>query len=300
MHNGVIFNFQRYSVHDGPGIRTTVFLKGCPLNCWWCHNPESQDIKPEIMFWERRCIRCLACVKSCGHGAISEKDGRPNFTKEKCESCGSCEKSCPAKAREAVGKIVTADFVMKEVLKDRIFFDESKGGVTFSGGEPLMQPEFLYELLDRCREEYIHTVLDTSGFASWEVLERISTKVDLFLYDIKIMDCEKHRKYTGVPNDIILENLRRLSEKRCSIFARIPIITGINDDLENIKSTGEFLSHLYIQQVNILPYHNMAMDKYNRLSKEYKLNDVTVPEDSRMSMISQTLEEYGLNVKIGG
>lgn len=239
-------------------------------------------------------------MKSCEHGALFQEGNSIIYKKEKCVLCGACINACPLKAREVTGKTVTADSVMKEILKDRIFYDESGGGVTFSGGEPLMQPDFLYELLERCRDEYIHTALDTSGFASWDVLDKVSSLVDLFLYDIKLMDNEKHRKYTGVPSDIILQNIRKLSERQRRIFARIPIIPGINDDDENIRSTGEFLSRLNIMQVNILPYHNMAADKYNRLSREYKINDTTAPDDAKMSAISNILAQYGLNVKIGG
>jgi pyruvate formate lyase activating enzyme len=300
LQRGVIFNIQRYSTHDGPGIRTTVFLKGCPLNCLWCHNPESQAPGIEMMYWEKRCIRCMSCVEKCPQGALRREDDSIVYLKHKCILCGICTSICPTKAREVAGKEVTSDLVMKEILKDSIFYDESQGGVTFSGGEPIMQEEFLCELLDRCKDEYIHTVLDTSGFTHWDVLERLVSKVDLFLYDIKIMNSEKHREYTGVPNEIILENLRKLSDRHCRIFVRIPILPGINDDAENLRAMAAYLTDLNIEQVNILPYHDMAIDKYNRLSRQYLMGDIRKPDEESMAKIQYSLSKYGLNVKIGG
>lgn len=300
MTKGTIFNIQKYSVHDGPGIRTTVFFKGCPLNCWWCHNPESQSLLQEIMYMERRCTICSSCVDICQNGALNFKNGKIEYIRERCILCGDCVSKCLPKARELAGKTVTAEYLMKEIHKDQIFYDESCGGVTFSGGEPLMQMDFLYELLKMCKEEGLHTTLDTSGFSTWESLEKIKDLVDLFLYDIKLMDSEKHKKYTGVSNDLILKNIISLSENHCRIFARMPIIPGINDDDENICSSGEFLSHLNIEQVNILPYHNIGIDKYIRLYRNYSLIDIKVPSDESILKISHSLEEYGLNIKIGG
>lgn len=297
---GYIFNMQKFSVHDGPGIRTTVFLKGCPLNCWWCHNPESQETLPEVMCFSGRCLNCGECVKECLEGALAFESGELKFIREKCRACGRCAGICPSKAREVAGREVSVDYVVSQVMKDRIFYDESGGGVTFSGGEPLMQIEFLYELLNACKDEGLNTAVDTSGFAPWQVMERVASKTDLFLYDIKLMDNEKHMKYTGVPNDVILENLKRLSGMGKSIWARIPVVPAINDDNENIMLTGEFLSKLGIQKVNILPYHGIAGDKYSRMSKDYKLKDLKEPSNMLMSEISECLKGFGLNVKIGG
>lgn len=297
---GTIFNIQKFSVHDGPGIRTTVFFKGCPLNCWWCHNPESQDADAEIMYWDRKCLKCGTCIRLCPQKALDFAGDRIIQDKERCRRCGVCVKSCQARAVEFAGRKVASEYVMKEIMKDRIFYDESGGGVTFSGGEPLMQPEFLYELLLRCREEGLHTALDTTGFTSWDILERMLGMVDLFLYDVKLMDSEKHRKYTGVPNDTILGNLRRLSERNCRVNARVPVIPGINDDVDNIEQTGKFLTDINISQVNILPYHNIAVDKYNRLSRTYELIDLEEPAEETMTEIARRLKEYGLSVKIGG
>ena len=210
MASGTIFNIQRYSIHDGPGIRTTVFLKGCPLSCWWCHNPESQKYGVQLVLWKERCIGCGGCNSVCPEGAISGGGFPPVIDSEKCSGCGLCAEECPAVALEMVGKTVSSDYVMKEIEKDLIFYDQSGGGVTFSGGEPLMQPEFLAELLEKCKARDIHTAVDTCGYANWEVLS-IAGLTDLFLYDIKHMDDLVHTRTVGVSNRIILENLAKLA-----------------------------------------------------------------------------------------
>jgi len=293
---GTVFNIQRYSIHDRPGIRTTVFLKGCPLNCWWCQNPESQLSGQEIIFWEDRCIGCGACSTICPSGAIQIKNGIPVTEKEKCILCGKCIEKCPALAREMIGKKITAEEIIKEVEKDLVFYEESGGGVTFSGGEPLEQPEFLEELLNACQKKKIHTAVDTSGYVSWEILNKISSKVDLFLYDLKIMDSKRHKKYTGVSNELILENLKKLSSVHNNIFVRFPVIPGINDDYQNIKEMGEFLSSLKVTQVNLLPYHYIGVDKYRRLGRTYKLATTQPPSEEKLSEISAILEKFNLKV----
>ena len=300
MASGVIINIQKYSVHDGPGIRTTVFLKGCPLSCWWCHNPESQNPNHEIMFFEERCTGCGVCVKRCPQRAISMVNNAPIVEEGNCTFCGKCADFCPNNAREYVGKDMTVQELMKEIIKDEVFYEESNGGVTFSGGEPLIQGEFLYEVLKSCKERGIHTAVDTSGCAAWEKLEKISNKVDLFLYDLKLMNNERHKKYMGTENIIILENLKRLSAKGANIFVRMPIISGINDDDENINEAIKFLSNINVNQVNLLTYHKMGMDKYRRLKMEYKLSGMEKPSEERMAEIAEKFTQKGLKVKIGG
>jgi len=300
MTTGIIFNIQRYSIHDGPGIRTTVFLKGCPLNCWWCQNPESQLSGQEMVFWEDRCIGCGACSLNCPSSAIQMENKKPVTDKNKCNLCGECSRTCPAQAREMIGKKLTAEEIIKEVEKDLVFYEESGGGVTFSGGEPLGQSEFLEALLIRCQKKKIHTAVDTSGYISWRILKKIIPKVDLFLYDLKIMDSERHKKYTGVFNEIILENLKKLSSVHNNIFIRFPVIPGINDDYQNIKETGEFLSSLKIAQVNILPYHYMGIDKYGRLGRTYKLVTTQPPSEEKLSEIAAILSKFNLKVKLRG
>lgn len=300
MSLGTVINIQKYSVHDGPGIRTTVFLKGCPLRCWWCHNPESQNSKHEIMFFQERCSSCRVCVKRCPKNAIEIKSGYPVINEDKCILCGKCTDFCPNNAREYVGKDMTVQELMKEIIKDQVFYDQSGGGVTFSGGEPLIHVDFLDEVLKQCKARGIHTIVDTSGFAPWEEFEKIADKVDLFLYDIKLMNNEKHLKYINAENVQILENLKKLVEKGCSIYVRMPIIAGVNDDEQHINEAIKFLSNLNIIQVNLLPYHKMGMDKYRRLKMEYKLSGLEKPSDKRMVEIKDKFEKSHIKVEIGG
>ena len=300
MANGVVFKIQKYSIHDGPGIRTTIFFKGCPLNCWWCHNPESQSITPQMIFWEDRCINCGECSAACSSGAIKIKNGIPVTNKEKCILCGKCVEKCPTLAREIIGKKISAEEVIKEIEKDLIFYEESGGGVTFSGGEPLMQPKFLYDLLRQSKQQGIHTAVDTSGYSDREWLSKISDKTDLFLYDLKFMDSEKHKKYTGVSNKLILENLKLLSLKHSNIIVRIPIIPGINDDDNNILETGKFISSLNLKEINLLPYHSMSIAKYRRLGIPYKLSKIKPPTEEKIKDIEIKLKKFNLNIKIGG
>jgi pyruvate formate lyase activating enzyme len=300
MTTGTVFNIQRYSIHDGPGIRTTVFLKGCPLNCWWCQNPESQLSGQEMVFWEDRCIGCGACSLNCPSGAIRMENKKPVTDKNKCNLCGECSRICPAQAREMIGKKLSVEEIIKEVEKDLVFYEESDGGVTFSGGEPLKQSEFLKSLLICCQKKKIHTAVDTSGYISWGILNKISPKVDLFLYDLKLMDNERHKKYTGVSNELILENLKKLSSVHNNVLVRFPVIPGINDDYQNIKEIGKFLSSLKIAQVNILPYHYIGIDKYRRLGRTYKLATTQPPSKEKLSEVSVILGKFNLNVKLRG
>ena len=300
-NTGVVFDIQRFSLHDGPGIRTTVFFKGCPLNCQWCHNPESQAVGLEIMFHAGRCIRCGACEVACTHGAIFRNGNSMSTDEEKCTLCGACVESCYAEARQTVGQKMTVAQVMAEIERDVVFYDESGGGATLSGGEPLLQPDFLLTLLQACKEREIHTVLDTCGFASWETLDGIRGLVDLFLYDIKLMDDTRHQEFTSMPNDLILNNLQRLSAQGHNVILRLPIIPGLNDDEENIRQTGEFATASPgLSRVDILPYHHTATDKYKRLKRDYELSQIRPPSNARMAEIAKILGGFGLEVRIGG
>lgn len=300
MGSGTVINIQKYSVHDGPGIRTTVFFKGCPLKCWWCHNPESQNQKHEIMFFQERCTGCGVCFKRCPQKAIELQNGYPKVDKTKCTLCGKCTDFCPNNAKEYVGRDMSVQELMKEIIKDEVFYNESNGGVTFSGGEPLIYSDFLEEVLKRCKTRGIHTAVDTSGFATWDKFEKIADKIDLFLYDLKLMNNEKHIKYIGVENVNILENLKKLSDKGCNIYVRMPIVDGVNDDDENIEEAVEFISNLNVIQVNLLPYHKMGMDKYKRLKMEYKLTGQEKPSNERMAEIKDKFKKAGIRVEIGG
>lgn len=297
---GVIFNTQRYSLHDGPGIRTTLFFKGCPLRCVWCHNPESQSPLPEMMYWEARCTACGACAAACHRGAIQLTGAGLLHDPQRCSACGACVDRCPSGARGIAGRIVTPQQALREILKDRVFFDESGGGVTFSGGEPLSQPEFLEETLRLCKEEGLAATLDTSGFAPWPTLKRIISLVDLFLYDVKIMDEAAHRKYVGASNEIILENLKRLRAAGKRVVARVPLIPGVNDTHENIQRTGEFLASVPVEDVDVLPYHDMGAEKYRRLGRDYALKDVVSPSGERIDEIVSQLRGFGLSARSGG
>ena len=301
MVTGLIFDIKKFSIHDGPGIRTTVFFKGCPLSCWWCHNPESQSSRREMMFRERRCIRCGACQAVCTQGAISMDGDVVSTDREKCTLCGACVEACYAEARELVGREVTVAEVMAEIEQDVAFYDQSGGGVTFSGGEPLVQRDFLLALLRACKEKEIHTAVDTCGFATWETLDSLREHVDLFLYDLKLMDNARHLKSTGVSNELILGNLHRLSTLGHDIILRMPIIPGINDDDENIRQTGALAAALpCLNRLDVLPYHRAGAEKCSRMNRVYGLPETRPPSDERMSRIVQILRGFGLQIKIGG
>jgi pyruvate formate lyase activating enzyme len=298
---GIIFDIKKFSIHDGPGIRTTVFLKGCPLHCDWCHNPEGMNPKPEIQFWDQRCISCWDCIGECEAGALLQVAGIRQHETVMCESCGQCAEVCPTEATQLIGQSLTVPEIMAEIEKDVLIYDESGGGVTFSGGEPLLQIDFLNAVLKACKEHGIHTTVDTSGYTSPERFERIRPWVDLFLYDVKIMAEDRHIKHTGVSNRRILSNLKALSQAGEEIVARIPIIPGINADTENIRRSGEFLKSLdNLRQVNILPYHRSATEKYHRIGNSYLLPEVQPPTDELMENIRGQLESFGLFVAIGG
>ena len=299
--SGVVFDIRRYSIHDGPGIRSAVFLKGCPLRCWWCHNPENQSPEPEMIVRENRCIGCGACIEACPEDAITWPKTRtrmhtdahgfsdvPITDWDRCERCGICADACFADARERIGRAMTVEQVMAEVERDIAFYDESGGGVTFSGGEPLAQPEFTLALLRSCRAREIHTALDTCGFASWNVLDRVRPYVDLFLYDLKLLDDARHREVTGAPVGPILANLRALSEHGHAIRLRVPVIPGVNDDDESIRQIATFAASLpHLQGIDLLPYHTTAADKYVRMNRPYRLADARPLSEARMAEITE-------------
>jgi pyruvate formate lyase activating enzyme len=295
---GIIFDIKKYAINDGPGIRTTVFFQGCPLSCWWCHNPESQPRKPALMYRTNRCVLCGECVEVCPQNGI-QINGSAETDRAKCDACGTCAETCYHGAREISGKEMSIPDVMKEIERDIPFYDQSDGGVTFSGGEPLMQRSFLLELLRACQAQEIHTVVDTSGYASWEALESIRSYVDLFLYDLKFMDDERHIKYTGVSNKLVLDNLRRLTQSGTQVYVRIPLIPGINDDEENLRQSGEFLASLpNISGVELMGYHDIAAAKYEALGMAYQLNGTKPPTAEHKQRTAKKLEGFGLNVKV--
>jgi len=298
---GLILNIARYSTHDGPGIRTTVFFKGCPLNCWWCHNPESQSPVPQLIFREDRCIHCFACVKTCPHQALVIIDDSPAALGDLCDLSGECVRVCHSGAREIVGKKMISANLMNEIERDTVFYDESGGGVTFSGGEPFMQPRFLKSLLRLCKERRIHTALETCGFVNSEVLASTSAYVDQYLYDLKIIQDEKHRKFTRVSNALILQNLRQLARSHDHVTIRFPVIPSVNDDEENVSQLGEFVASLRgIEEVDVLPYHELGIAKYGRLGVSYRMCEIKPPSSEEVTNVVERLREYGLKVKVGG
>lgn len=298
---GYVFDIKKYAIHDGPGIRTTVFFKGCPLQCQWCHNPESWKMFPELDFHKGRCIRCGQCVEVCKEQAIVLIENGTVTDLNKCKLCGECVGTCIGNAREVIGQEMTVAQVMGEVKKDIIFYDQSGGGVTFSGGEPLMQPEFLLALLNQCREQGIHTALDTTCYAETEIIRKIAEKTDLFLCDLKHMEGAKHRDFTCVDNDLILYNIRSLSDAGKKIVIRIPVVPGFNDETANIEMTAEFAASLSnVNRIDILPYNSGGKAKSDRLTAEFSLMETEVPDGEKMTAIADIFRNYGLKVKIGG
>jgi len=301
MESGVIFDIKKFSIHDGPGIRTTVFLKGCPLSCWWCHNPESQRICREKLYAVSRCIGCRECLAACPENAIREMETGLCTDPDKCLQCGSCTDVCLAEACEMAGRELTVSQVMAEIEKDTAFYDESAGGVTFSGGEPLAQPDFLFALLKACKDRQMHTVLDTSGFSTWSVLDLIRHHVDEFLFDLKLMDDLKHQMTTGVSNRPILENLLALSSGGHRIRIRLPVVPGITDDTDNVSAIGDFAARLpTLPPIDLLPYHHFAATKYERLGKTYRLQDTRPPTADSMTRVAGLLRGFGLTVNVQG
>ncbi len=294
---GIVFDIKRFALHDGPGLRTTVFLKGCPLSCGWCHNPESRDFSPALLFRPSRCLRCLRCVEACPNQAISSQSGFPVTDHSSCSASGRCVEVCPSGAREIVGREFTAAEIMEEIRRDRVFFDESGGGVTFSGGEPVSQPEFLASLLKACRNEGIHTALDTSGFAEKTLFLEIASLASLVLYDLKVMDPETHLRLTGVYNKEILENISALAGRGTEILIRIPMIPDINDSEENISRTGDFARGLPdISGVELLPFHPMAKEKHQRFSIPYEGPVPGKYPEGRIDAAARILSGMGINV----
>ena len=298
---GLVFDIKKYAIHDGPGIRTTVFFKGCPLQCQWCQNPESWRPYAEQALRKDRCIGCGQCAEACPDQAISLVENRPVTDTDKCKLCGRCVDACTAGAREIIGRVMTVSEVMGEVEQDIIFYDQSGGGVTFSGGEPLMQPEFLLAVLNQCQAQQIHTAVDTSCYAEPKILEMVSERTDLFLCDLKHMDNEIHERFTGVGNNLILDNIKRLSEAGNEIVIRIPVIPGFNDEKANIEATGKFTASLPgVIRVDILPFNRGGKEKSARLTAESKLMQVETPGEEEMNLIAKELSKYGFEVKIGG
>ena len=298
---GVVFDIQRYSLHDGPGLRTSVFLKGCPLRCGWCSNPESQHMAPELVMFAANCLACGVCVDVCDPGGRELVDGQLVWERGLCNLCGACVQVCPAEAVSWSGQRWTAGDIISEALRDAPFYEDG-GGLTLSGGEPTAQPNFAEAILRLAKAEYLNTAIETTGNASWEILEKLLPYLDLWLYDLKHMDSRTHRQHTGLGNELILSNLRKLAAMGAPIAVRVPLIPGFNVSEVNIRKTAEFVVELgdAVRSVDLLPYHPLGRAKYAALGRSYLWKDMDPPGDAEVQALAELIRSYDLRVEIGG
>ncbi len=301
---GRIFDIDRYAIHDGPGIRWLIFMKGCPLECLWCSNPEGQDFEPEVAYFPAKCLGCGACVEACSRNAVKMVDGKPVTDWDLCDQCAECAEACFPGARKLFGTTVTSSELLARVKSDVVFFQNSGGGITIGGGEVTAQPEFVADFLKKCKRENLHTAIETCGYCSWQKLKEIARYTDLVFFDIKHMDSQKHRTHTGVSNRKILENLIKLSREEVDLIVRIPVVPGFNDDETNIKATAELIKEKLsldrFKRLELLPYHRLGTFKYERLGKEYVLGALTAPSDAQMECLKGVVESYDLPCAVGG
>ncbi|MFC1905592.1 glycyl-radical enzyme activating protein [Chloroflexota bacterium] len=298
MSEGLIFNIQRFSLQDGPGIRTAVFFNGCSLRCLWCSNPESQSSSPVITYNAILCNKCGNCLDECPVKAISDNDGKINIDRKICNNCAKCLDVCYPQAIKLIGKRMSEQDVLEVVIKDTGYYFNSGGGVTASGGEPLYQIDALVSLFKRCQKMGISTAIETCGFVKEHVLDQALSYTDLVLYDLKHMDADAHAKYTGVSNEIIKENLINVAKSGVATIVRIPMIPGINDTEENIKETASFVTQIGLGKVHILPYHRYGVKKYEMLGRQFQLADLPLLTEDQIKKAKQTIENYGLECDI--
>lgn len=295
---GILFEIKRFSTHDGPGVRTTLFLKGCPLHCRWCHNPESIAPQPQLAYYKNKCINCGECVAVCPEHAHVLANGQHSLIRDKCRNCGTCEAVCLGNALRLYGREITVDEAVKLAAEDRDFYG-SDGGVTLSGGEPLLQAEFCYELFSKLRQDGINTAVDTCGCVGWNVIERIIPVTDLFLFDFKHSDSSEHRRLTGRGNELIIANLQHLSESGAGIEIRIPLIPGSNDSEINLLNTGKLLRKLKLEKVKVLPYHAMASTKYAALGMYDTMVNAKFFNDDSLQHAVKILQDCGVSAVSG-
>lgn len=300
----LVFDIKRYAINDGPGIRTTIFLKGCPLRCVWCHNPEGWTVQPQKLYKKTKCIGCRSCVEICPQQALELTPDGIRPTASPCILCGKCTEECPTTALEMCGKAWTMETLMAEIEKERAIMEDSGGGVTLCGGEPLMHPDYTLELLQELGRRGFHRTVDTTLYASQETVKKVADACELFLVDLKLMDTAKHRLYTGVSNESILQNIRHIAEAGKDFFIRIPLIEGVNADDGNMEATAAFLETLPWQRrtVNLLPYHDVGKDKHRRMWSSYNTQgfQMAEPSEETLEHCKTLLETYGLHVIIGG
>lgn len=298
--SGCVFDIDRFATHDGPGIRTTIFLKGCPLSCQWCHSPESQTPRPQILFRPERCVACGLCEQICPHGAAKLDGDKAVLDTRLCDSCGICCETCYSGALELAGSEMSVEEIVEKVSRDSAYFESSGGGVTLSGGEPLSQPDFSYQLLSAFKEKGIHTAVETTGFCPWSSLLRIAPVTDLFLYDVKSVDDETHRRYTGVSNRRIIDNLGKLCGRGNRVQVRVPCIPGVNDSEEQIEELAAVVAGAGGSSIALLPYNNAASAKYAWIGRPYSLEGLQRRETDYMENLGAICREAGLDVEIVG
>ncbi|MGR5064041.1 glycyl-radical enzyme activating protein [Photobacterium sp. DNB22_13_2] len=297
---GTVFNIQKFSLHDGPGIRTIVFLKGCYLSCKWCSNPESQKFTPSVMFEKKQCVGCGNCVRSCPQAAIS-LEGSNRVDHDKCVGCGTCASVCPTGALSMTGKTMTVKEVLDDVCKDAVHYRRSSGGLTLSGGEPLAQPDFVEALLRSAKARGLHTAMETTGIASPAVLERVIPLLDVVLLDIKTFYSKQHEKYTGLANDVVLKNALTISKLAKNLSIRVPLIPEFNADEQSIKAIATFASYLdNVTRLHILPYHNFGQSKYSLLEQDYYYEGFKTPPQNDIEKFKGIVESLGIECVIGG
>ncbi len=297
---GIIFNIQRYSLHDGPGIRTTVFLKGCPLKCIWCQNPEGISREPLLIRHRQKCISCYSCYEHCPRGAVKKGPAGPLLDQSHCCNCMSCSDYCPAGAIEKAGREIETEELFAGLLKDRIIFEESGGGVTFSGGEPLFQPDFLFEMLLLLKKSGINTAIETCGYSSWQTLEQAAKLTNLVIYDLKLIDSERYMEFTGISGARILENLKMLTDFCVAIQVRMFLIKGINDDVQSLAKAAAYLQGMGINTVELIPYHSFGEAKYEKIGKDYKLKGLPDYNEYDLHLVRKILNDAGIVAHCGG
>lgn len=297
---GILTDIQRFCVHDGPGIRTLVFFKGCPMRCVWCQNPESNRIQRELMHREERCIRCGYCVRSCDKHAVEIRDGKVRIDRAKCSLCGNCVETCYAGSMEIVGKLYSVQQVVDAVVRDEAFYRQSNGGVTLSGGEVTLQYRFAQRILRELKNRKIGTAIETAGYCGWEALESLLPLTDLFLYDVKHMDAQAHEAYTGVSNQRIQQNLHRLAENGARIIIRVPLIPGVNDSVEHLTRVVRLAECVNAAELHILPFHQAGKSKWSALDRDYSCGEWGVHSQERLEQLHSAVSQSSVRINIGG